>query len=151
MDVAALSLDFVESLEVEGGRAAKTAENYQRYLERFIEFAGNINVNDINQELIRKYRLWLNRYKNEQGEELALITQSYHLIALRGFLKYCSDRDIPTLSADKIKLPKTVRKQVTFLHFDEIMRMLEQVDTNAEEGLRDRAIIELLFRSGLRV
>ena len=151
MDVAALSLDFVESLEVEGGRAAKTAENYQRYLERFIEFAGNINVNDINQELIRKYRLWLNRYKNEQGEELALITQSYHLIALRGFLKYCSDRDIPTLSADKIKLPKTVRKQVTFLHFDEIMRMLEQVDTNAEEGLRDRAIIELLFSSGLRV
>ena len=106
MDMSALVLDFVESLEVEGGRAAKTAENYQRYLERFVEFAGNIDVKDINQEMIRKYRLWLNRHKNDQGEELALITQSYHLIALRGFLKYLSDRDIPSLSADKIKLPR---------------------------------------------
>ncbi|HWT40818.1 MAG TPA: tyrosine-type recombinase/integrase, partial [Dongiaceae bacterium] len=101
--------------------------------------------------LIRKYRLWLNRHKSNNGEELAMITQSYHLIALRGFLKYFSRRDIPSLSPDKIELPKTHRKQVTFLHFDEVKRLLDEVDTNDEAGLRDRAILELLFSSGLRV
>jgi site-specific recombinase XerD len=85
------------------------------------------------------------------GEELATITQSYHLIALRGFLKYFSKRDILSLSPDKIELPKTHRKQVTFLHYDEVLRLLEQVDINDEAGLRDRAILELLFSSGLRV
>lgn len=144
-------LDFVEHLEVEGGRMPKTAENYEFYLNRFVEFAGDITPEQISAELIRKYRLWLNRHKNDHGDELAMITQSYHLIALRGFLKYFSRRDIPSLSPDKIELPKTHRKQVTFLHYDEVMRLLEQVDTNDEAGLRDRAILELLFSSGLRV
>jgi len=146
-----LLLDYIESLEVEGGRSSKTAENYKLYLERFVEFTDDTPVEKITTEVIRKYRLWLNRHRNEQGEELATITQSYHLIALRGFLKYLSDRDIPSLAADKIKLPKVSRKQVTFLHFDEVTRLIEQIDTSAEEGLRDRAIVELLFSSGLRV
>lgn len=145
-------LDFIEHLEVEGGRMPKTAENYEFYLNRFVEFAGDITPNQISSELIRKYRLWLNRYKSENnGEELAMITQSYHLIALRGFLKYFSRRDIPSLAPDKIELPRTHRKQVTFLHYDEVSRLLEQVDTQEEAGLRDRAILELLFSSGLRV
>lgn len=144
-------LDFIEHLEVEGGRMPKTAENYEFYLNRFVEFAGDITPGAINPELIRKYRLWLNRYKSQNGEELAMITQSYHLIALRGFLKYLSRRDIPSMTPEKIELPKTHRKQVTFLHYDEVMRLLEQVDTNDEAGLRDRAILELLFSSGLRV
>ncbi len=144
-------LDFIEHLEVEGGRMPKTAENYEFYLNRFVEFAGDITPEQISTELIRKYRLWLNRYKSVNGDELAMITQAYHLIALRGFLKYFSKRDIPSLSPDKIELPKTHRKQVTFLHYDEVQRLLEQVDTNAEAGLRDRAILELLFSSGLRV
>lgn len=144
-------MDYIESLEVEGGRSARTAENYRLYLERFVEFTEDTDVAKITTEVIRKYRLWLNRHKNDNGDELSLITQSYHLIALRGFLKYLSDRNIPSLSADKIKLPKTVRKQVTFLHFEEIQRLLEQIDLSAEEGVRDRAIIELLFSSGLRV
>lgn len=144
-------MDYIESLEVEGGRSARTAENYRLYLERFIEFTEDIDVAKITTEVIRKYRLWLNRHKNDNGDELSLITQSYHLIALRGFLKYLSERDIPSLPADKIKLPKTVRKQVTFLHFEEIQRLLDQIDLSAEEGVRDRAIIELLFSSGLRV
>jgi site-specific recombinase XerD len=93
----------------------------------------------------------LNRYKNNNDDELATITQSYHLIALRGFLSYLSKRDIPSLSPDKIDLPKISRRQVTFLHFDEIERMLEKIDTTTTTGLRDRAIIELLFSSGLRV
>jgi site-specific recombinase XerD len=144
-------LDFIEHLEVEGGRMPRTAENYEFYLNRFVEFAGDITPDQITSELIRKYRLWLNRLKNERGEELAMITQAYHLIALRGFLKYFSRRDIPSLSPDKIELPKTHRKQVTFLHYDEVGRLLEQIDTNEESGLRDRAILELLFSSGLRV
>ncbi|RKV93405.1 MAG: hypothetical protein D8G53_12990 [Candidatus Saccharimonas sp.] len=144
--------DFLEHLEVEGGRSSKTITNYQLYLERFIDFAGDITVDKITSEVIRRYRLWLNRYKNETtNEELSLITQSYHLIALRGFLTYLSRRDITSLAADKIILPKTARKQVTFLQYDEVVRMINQIPTDTEAGLRDRAIVELLFSSGLRV
>lgn len=144
--------DFLEHLEVESGRSQKTIINYQLYLERFIDFAGDIPVDKITSELIRQYRLWLNRYKNDNtGESLSLITQSYHLIALRGLLTYLSRRDIKSLAADKIILPKTVRKQVTFLQYDEVLRMIEQIPTDTESGLRDRAIVELLFSSGLRV
>lgn len=152
MHASDLMHDFIEHLEVEGGRALKTAENYRLYLERFVQFSDDPLVKDISSELVRKYRLWLNRYQNEKsGKTLSTMTQSYHLIALRGFLVYLSRRDIESLSADKIILPKTTRQQVTFLHYDEVVRMLEQIDTNSEQGLRDRAIIELLFSSGLRV
>lgn len=144
-------LDYAEHLEVEGGRMPKTAENYRHYIERFVEFTGDIPVKDITSEIIRKYRLWLNRYRNDQGDELATITQAYHLIALRGFLGYLSKRDIESLAPSKIELPKVARKQVTFLHYDEVRRLIEEVDITSEQGLRDRAIIELLFSSGLRV
>lgn len=152
MYMSELLLDYIEHLEVEGGRSSHTAENYTLYLERFVEFTEDIQVDKISSEVIRKYRLWLNRYKSvKNGDELAMITQSYHLIALRGFLGYLSKRNIQSLSPDKIELPKTARRQVTFLHFDEIEQLLEQVITDNESGLRDRAIIELLFSSGLRV
>lgn len=144
-------LDYIEHLEVEGGRMPKTAENYRHYIERFVDFTGDIPVADISSEIIRKYRLWLNRFRNDHGDELSTITQSYHLIALRGFLGYLSKRDIPSLSPEKIELPKVARRQVTFLHFDEVRRLIEQIDISSEQGLRDRAIIELLFSSGLRV
>lgn len=143
--------DYIEHLEVEGGRSRKTAENYKLYLERFVEFTDNIEVSKISTELVRKYRLWLNRYVNNNDDILATITQSYHLIALRGFLRYLSNRDIDSLSPDKITLPKVSRKQVTFLYRDEIIRLLAEINTSTEQGLRDRAIIELLFSSGLRV
>lgn len=146
-----LILDFIEHLEVEGGRSAKTAENYRLYLERFVEFTGDIEVDKINSELVRKYRLWLNRYKNNNDDELATITQAYHLIALRGFLSYLNKRDMEVMSPSKIELPKVSRKQVTFLHYDEIQRLIDGMDITSESGLRDRAIIELLFSSGLRV
>ncbi len=151
MYTSELLQDYIEHLEVEGGRSQKTAENYRLYLERFVEFTEDIDVAKITNEVVRKYRLWLNRYKNNNDEDLATITQSYHLIALRGFLHYLSGRDIASLSPDKIVLPKISRKQVTFLYRDEINRLLEQIDTNTEQGLRDRAIVELLFSSGLRV
>ena len=151
MYTSELLLDFIEHIEVEGGRSAKTAENYRLYIERFIEFTEDTLVEKITTEMIRKYRLWLNRYKNNSDDDLATITQSYHLIALRGFLKYLSERDIPSLAPDKIILPKVSRKQVTFLHYDEVERLLDGIDISSEVGLRDRAIIELLFSSGLRV
>ena len=151
MYMSELILDFIEHLEIEGGRSAKTAENYKLYLERFVEFTEDIKVEKITSEIIRKYRLWLNRYKNGMDEDLATITQSYHLIALRGFLGYLSQRDIESLPPSKIVLPKVSRKQVTFLHYDEVERLINTIDINTESGLRDRAIIELLFSSGLRV
>jgi len=151
MYISELILDYVEHLEVEGGRSSKTAENYTLYLERFVQFTDNTTVDEITSEVVRKYRLWLNRFKNDHEDELATITQSYHLIALRGFLTYLSKRDIPSLSPEKIDLPKVSRKQVTFLHYDEVARMLDTIPLDSEQGLRDRAIIELLFSSGLRV
>ena len=136
MYTSELILDFVESIEVEGGRSAKTAENYRLYLERFVQFTDDIAVEKITTEIVRRYRLWLNRYENNNSEKLSTITQSYHLIALRGFLKYLSDRNITTLSADKVKLPKISRKQVTFLHFEEIQQLISVIDLEKEEGLR---------------
>lgn len=146
-----LIYDFAESLEVEGGRSSKTAENYTHYLMRFSDFTGGITVDKITTELIRKYRLWLNRYENQQGERLGVATQNYHLIALRGFLQYLSKRDIDSLSPNKVELPKTHRKQVTFLQVDEVERLVAEITTEDDAGLRDRAIVELLFSSGLRV
>ncbi len=152
MYLSELILDFVEHLEVERGRASVTASNYNHYLERLIEFAGDIEVEKITSEVLRKYRLWLNRYQNDNGEHLSLITQSYHLIALRGFLTYLVKRDIPSLSPEKVELPKVNRKQVTFLTHDEVMRLIDAVpDDGSPQNLRDHAIIELLFSSGLRV
>jgi site-specific recombinase XerD len=146
-----LIMDYIEHVEVEGGRSAKTAENYTLYLDRFSSFTNNMPVDTITSEVVRKYRLWLNRYKNKNGDGLSIITQGYHLIALRGFLTYLAKRDIPSLAPEKIELPKIARKQVTFLHYDEITRMLGVIPLDSEQGLRDRAIVELLFSSGLRV
>lgn len=143
--------DFLEYLEIEQNRSQKTIENYDHYLTRLIDFAGDIKVSDIDPELIRKWRLWLNRLGTNTSDELQKATQNYHLIALRSFLKYCAKRDIPALSADKVELARTQRKQVTFLTPEELGRLFEQADINKPQGLRDRAILELLFSSGLRV
>ena len=143
--------DFIEHIEVERGRSQKTAENYYLYLQRLIEFAGDEPIAILDAELVRKWRLWLNRYEAADGDTLGTLTQSYHLIALRSFLGYCSKRGIVTLTPEKIELPKARRKQVTFLTSDEVIRLIEAIKTDDAKGLRDRAIIELLFSSGLRV
>jgi site-specific recombinase XerD len=143
--------DFLEYLEIEQNRSQKTIENYDHYLTRLIDFAGDISLSDIDPELIRKWRLWLNRLGTNTSDELGKATQNYHLIALRSFLKYCAKRDIACLSADKIELSRTRRKQVTFLNEDELGRIFMEPDTTTLAGLRDRAILELLFSSGLRV
>lgn len=149
--IADLIMDFIEYIEIEKGRSIRTAENYHLYMDRLVEFAGDIPVSQITDELVRKYRLWLNRYIDAQGRELSIITQSYHLIALRSFLKYCGQRDIDTLDADRINLPKVAKKQVSFLLAEEVARMMDAVDLDDPNGLRDKAILELLFSGGMRV
>lgn len=151
MDFAKTKTQFLEYLELEQNRSQKTIENYDHYLTRLIDFAGNIKVSDIDVELIRKWRLWLNRLGTNTSDELSKTTQNYHLIALRSFLKFCAKRDIPALPADKVELARTRRKQVTFLNEDELKRIFAQPDLNSLAGIRDRAILELLFSSGLRV
>ncbi len=146
-----LLVDFLEYMEVEQNRSQRTVENYHHYLSRLIEFADDITIDKLDAEMLRKWRLWLNRYKDEHGDELSKATQSYHLIALRSFLTFCAKRDIIALSKDKVELPRVKRKQVTFLSYEELMRIMEEPDTSSEQGLRDRAILELLFSSGLRV
>jgi len=143
--------DFLEYLEIEQNRSQKTIQNYDHYLTRLVDFAGDIKVSDIDQEMIRKWRLWLNRLGTNTSDELGKTTQNYHLIALRSFLKYCAKRDIPALSADKIELARTRRKQVTFLSEEEVERLFAEPDLETINGVRDRAILELLFSSGLRV
>jgi site-specific recombinase XerD len=144
-------VDFLEYLEIEQNRSQKTIRNYDHYLTRLSDFAGDIKVSDIDPELIRKWRLWLNRLGTNVSDELQKNTQNYHLIALRSFLKFCARRDIPALTADKIELARVVRKQVTFLTPEELDRLFAEPDISTLPGLRDRAILELLFSSGLRV
>ncbi|MEO5627690.1 MAG: site-specific tyrosine recombinase/integron integrase [Candidatus Saccharimonadales bacterium] len=151
MQFAKAKTDFLEYLEIEQNRSQKTIANYDHYLTRLLDFAGDIKVSDIDAELVRKWRLWLNRLGTNTSDELQKTTQNYHLIALRSFLKFCSKRDLPAMAADKIELAKTVRKQVTFLNPEELGRLFSQPDTSGIAGLRDRAILELLFSSGLRV
>lgn len=144
--------DFLEYLEIEKNRSAKTSENYSRYLNRLVEFMGTeATVDKIDLEIIRKWRIWLNRLRDTSGKEISKTTQSYHLVALRSFLKYCGKRNIPTLSADKVELPKTHRRQVAFLSKDELNKLFMQPDTTTAQGQRDRAILELLFSTGLRI
>lgn len=159
MDISDLINDFLESLEIEKGRSTKTTENYGLYLARFFELiaqdfpeGATIKPSDLTPELLRKFRLRLNRFDDNQNHErLSALTQSYHLIALRGFLKYLAKRGIHSLDPSLVDLPRAAKKQVTFLHFDEVEHLLSEIPIDTETGLRDRAIIELLFSGGLRV
>src|SRR3990167_5642774 len=142
---------FLQYLELEQNRAKKTIENYSHYLTRLSDFAGDIKLADVNVELISKWRLWLNRLGTNTSDELSKTTQNYHLIALRSFLRFCAKRGMEALAPDKIELARTQRPQVTFLTPEELERLASQPETGKLTGLRDRAIIELLFSSGLRV
>lgn len=145
--------DFLEYLEIEQNRSQKTIANYDHYLTRLTDFTGDdLTVQAVDQETIRKWRLWLARLGTNVSDELQVATQNYHLIALRMFLRFCAKRNLPALSADKVELPKLPRhNKITFLGADELQRLFDQPDTATLGGLRDRAILELLFSSGLRV
>jgi site-specific recombinase XerD len=151
MDYEKAIAEFLEYLELEQNRSRKTIQNYSHYLNRLSDFAGDIKLKDIDDELIRKWRMWLNRLPTSNADELSKMTQNYHLIALRSFLRFCAKRNWETLQPDKIELARTKRPQVTFLTPEELQRLVSQPDITKQNGLRDRAILELLFSSGLRV
>ena len=151
MKLSQLIVDYLEYMEIEQNRSQATIANYDHYLQRLVDFAGDIDISKVDNELVRKWRIWLNRFKDDHGKELSKTTQNYHLIALRSLLKYCAKRDIKALAADKIELARVKRKQVTFLQPEELDRLLSQPDISKLSGIRDRAILELLFSGGLRV
>jgi len=147
--------DFLDYVEIERNRSHATRSNYNFYLKRFATWANISSPEKITQDLVRKYRLWLNRLKNDKEEFLGKSTQNYHLIALRSFLKYLAKRDVKTLAPDKIELAKMPERQVEFLEGRDLERFLEAPMKGGREdnviSFRDRAILEMLFSTGLRV
>jgi len=146
---------FLEYLEIERGRSVKTIENYDRYLTRFFEFSKVTDPGKIKEEQVREFRLWLNRQPGtKQGnrtEPMKRRTQNYYLIALRAFLKYMRKRGIASLSPERIELAKVPERSLDLISSQELDRLLNAPDTTTLVGLRDRAILELLFSTGLRI
>ncbi len=143
--------EFLDSLELERGRSLKTIENYSHYLNRFYEYAGDIQVGKITDKTIAGWRKWLNRLTTDDGRTVSLTTINYHLIAMRSFLKYLARRNIESLPPERIELASTKRPQVAFLEAEEVARLVEAASDDTLAGQRDRAIILMLFSSGLRV
>lgn len=170
MTVSSLIDDFLEYLEVERNVSKLTIRNYRHYLYRFLSFLANpsslspsgeavkkndptvsIPVSKITPETVRQYRLYLSRFTDSKGISLKRVTQNYHLIALRSFLKYCQKRDIRVLAPEKIDLPKAESRSLKFLGRDDVERLLNMPEISSVEGVRDKAILETLFSTGLRV
>jgi site-specific recombinase XerD len=156
MTIAEAIEQFLQYVEIEKGYSRLTVESYRRYLSRFGQWvAGSTagsSVGDIDVELVRDYRLYLARSTGPDGQELRRITQGYYLIALRSLLRYLSvQRDMDVMAADKIELPKGGARNVSFLKLEEMDRLMGSPDVSGEAGLRDRAILEMLFSTGLRV
>ena len=137
--------EFLEHLEIERGRSLKTIDNYGRYLRRFLEFSKIANPDEIGDELVRKYRLYLNR------ENLKRKTQNYYLIALRVFLKYLAKRGFEAMTPEKIELAKVPERELDLISEDELERLLAAAKGDSLKSSRDKAILELLFSTGMRV
>ena len=146
-----LKREFLEYIEIERGRSVKTVENYDRYLSKFLEFSGAKKPSGIKEETLREYRLWLNRQKAGDKDTLKKKTQNYYLIALRAFLKYLAKRGIDSVSPEAIELAKVGERALDLITKEELLRLLEAPDTSSLSGLRDKAILETLFSTGLRV
>lgn len=145
---------FLEYLEIEKGRSAKTVRNYEFYLRRFLDWSGDPAIGDVTQGMIRKYRVYLNRVADPVRGTLKKNTQNYHLIALRSFLKYLARHDIGALAPEKIELAKQGSRDVDFLDAADVERLLASpTESDAPEllKLRDRALLEMLFSTGMRV
>jgi site-specific recombinase XerD len=148
--------EFLEHLEIEKGRSLKTVQNYERYLNRFLDHSKVTSPKGLNDSVIREYRLWLNRQdagKKPGGvrETLKRKTQNYYLIALRSFLKYLHKRGIDSTSPERIELAKVGDRSLDLISIDELNRLLAAPKGSDVKALRDRAILELLFSTGLRV
>lgn len=152
MSLSSLKLDFLEYLELERNVSQNTIENYNHYIARFLDFAGEIEPSQINLELIKKYRLHLSRWKDPDTERpLKRKTQNYFMIALRAFLKYMIRSDIETLPPEKVELGEIEDSPLKVLENKDLQILLDAPDQTKEDGMRDRAILEALFSTGLRV
>ena len=148
---------FLEYTEIEKGRSVKTIENYDRYITRFLLHTKLRDPKDINYEVVREYRLWLNRQvasatrRGVPGTTLKRKTQNYYLIALRAFLKYLMRQDVQVMSPEKIELAKVSERELDLISTKDLNRLLSSPNENTLQSLRDRAILELFFSTGLRV
>lgn len=154
-EIASKSEQFLEYLQVERGSSPLTIRNYRHYLNRFISWliSQNIrqNLSDINQDIIRSYRVYLSNLPDRKGSTLSRRTQGYHVIALRSFLKWLLKNDYSVMAPDKIDLPKVAERQVKFLSGDQVDRLLNAPSLSTIQGKRDKAILEVFFSTGLRV
>jgi len=146
---------FLEYLEVEKGSSSLTIRNYRHYLTRFLLWLEKQGIKptlqSIKPEVIHNYRLYLSRLVDRDGRNLSRKTQGYHSIALRSFLKWCLKNDFEVMSPEKIELPKISERQVKFLTGKEVDRLLSAPSLSNIVGKRDKAILEVLFSTGLRV
>lgn len=143
--------DYLNYLEIEKNRSPKTRDNYERYLRVFIKFSGLKTEKDITAERVRNFRLFLARTKTPQNEILKKNTQAYYIIALRNFLKYLIKRDFSVLAPDKIELPKIPMRQIEIIDYADLERLLAAPQGTNLRTLRDKAILETLFSTGLRI
>ena len=155
MTIKELKREFLEYLEIEKGRSILTVRNYDHYLTRFLEYAKVDDPKEVTETQVREYRLWLNRQAGTKVgrnvETLKRKTQNYYLIALRAFLKYLRKRGVESLNPERIELAKVPERSLDLISSAELTRLIEAPDLTTLSGLRDRAILELLFSTGLRV
>jgi site-specific recombinase XerD len=144
-DLKALKTEFLEYLEIEKGRSLKTVENYDRYVTRFLAYAKINSPSRLTETLVREFRLHLNR------EGIKSKTQNYYLIALRAFLKFLRKRNIESLNPERIELAKVGARDLDLISSEELGRLMKGPSDGSLQALRDKAIIELLFSTGLRV
>lgn len=156
MDIATIKRQFLEYIEIEKGRSLLTVRNYEHYLDRAFLAMKAMNITDITDETLREYRLTLNRsagakVKGQVAATMKKNTQNYHLIALRSFLKYCRKRNITALTPDAIELAKVGARHLDLISVDELARLIKSPDLTTTKGLRDKALLELFFSTGLRL
>ena len=156
MDITTAKRQFLEYIEIEKGRSLKTVENYDRYITRFITEMGIKGLKDIDEDKLREFRLKLNRasgvkVRGQAASTMKKNTQNYYMIALRSFLKYCRKRGWSTVAPDVIELAKTGARHLDLISIDELTRLLKSPDLTTTIGLRDKALLELFFSTGLRL
>ncbi|MFZ2303643.1 MAG: site-specific tyrosine recombinase/integron integrase [Minisyncoccia bacterium] len=153
--LSAFARQYLEYLEIERGRSLKTIENYDRYLTRFLKASGAKEPKDIDDELMRSFRLWLNRQsagvREGRQETLKKKTQNYYLIAIRSFLKYLRKRGIESYAPERIELAKVAERTIDLLTPQDLRRLLDAPNGDTVKELRDKAILELFFSTGLRL
>ena len=149
----------MEYIEIERGRSLKTVENYDHYLSRFLDYIKTDNPSSITDSSVREFRLWLNRQSTgrsrgnlkSNSETLSKKTQNYYLIALRAFLKYLARQEVKSFSPEKIELAKVSERSLDLITSAELSRLRNSPKGTDLKSLRDKAILELLFSTGLRV